>query len=176
MKYNKQGFTLIELLVVVLIIGILAAVALPQYQKAVEKSKTAEVLALLRSLGNAQTAYRLANGAAATSFDELDVEIPSSYSGTQRCNTGANEARSNKDWTIELINGGVQIEACRISGKYAGGSFWYNLGDNTLLCVERGSGSGNFALAEEGLFCEKLMNRPYVSSHPNGHLRYYSGL
>ncbi len=57
MKKINHGFTLIELLVVVLIIGILASVALPQYQVAVEKSRTAEALTMLK---NAHNAYELA--------------------------------------------------------------------------------------------------------------------
>ena len=62
MTNNKQAFTLIELLVVVLIIGILAAVAVPQYQKAVEKARAAEAITLLNSIQKEIDAYVLANG------------------------------------------------------------------------------------------------------------------
>ena len=62
MKKTKQAFTLIELLVVVLIIGILAAVALPQYKKAVVKSRVATILPILSSMLKAQEAYYLENG------------------------------------------------------------------------------------------------------------------
>jgi len=73
---NKAGFTLIELLVVVLIIGILAAVALPQYTKVVEKSRAAEALAMMKSLSTGVEEYVLANGSLPPSFDVLSV-VPS---------------------------------------------------------------------------------------------------
>ncbi len=61
-KGHTAAFTLIELLVVVLIIGILAAVAVPQYQKAVMKSRVAQAQISLKALIEAQQAYYLANG------------------------------------------------------------------------------------------------------------------
>ena len=76
---NKKGFTLLELLVVVLIIGILAAIALPQYKVAVGRAKFATLKNDVRAIKNALDRYYLANNNYITNLDDLDIEIKSSH-------------------------------------------------------------------------------------------------
>ncbi len=87
--FNNGGFTLIELLVVVLIIGILAAVALPQYQKAVKKARGREVTTIVNTLDKALAVFALTHGGLCVYGDgyhctayPLDIQIPSPQSFT----------------------------------------------------------------------------------------------
>ena len=89
----KKAFTLIELLVVVLIIGILAAIALPQYTKAVEKSRATEAVMTISSLEKAIDIWKIANGTPSAfkrllSEGELDIELScSEFDGDGCCST-----------------------------------------------------------------------------------------
>ena len=73
---NKGGFTLIELLVVVLIIGILSSIALPQYTKAVEKSRATEAMSYAAAWVTGQQIYLMSNGAFTTTVSNLDISLP----------------------------------------------------------------------------------------------------
>ena len=78
MTTKTTGFTLIEILVAVLIIGILAAIAIPQYQFSVEKTKAAQAFTILKALNDATERYYLTHGQypALNDYDVLDITIP----------------------------------------------------------------------------------------------------
>ena len=71
----RKGFTLIELLVVVLIMGILASVAMPQYFKSVEKTRVAEAVEWLSAVTAAQERAHMQKGSYATRLEDLDVGL-----------------------------------------------------------------------------------------------------
>ena len=101
MKTNKKdfksGFTLLELLVVVLIIGILASIALPQYEMAVTKAKVASIFPIMRRWSDAYAEYYLQHGSYVTEDDEspdaetLGVSWPSDWSCDESGNFCENE-------------------------------------------------------------------------------------
>ena len=153
---SKLGFTLIELLVVVLIIGILAAIALPQYKKAVEKSKASQALTLLQSAYQAAMLYQVATGNYPSSIEELDVDIPSDFKG-------------GGEWVIDVnysIDAGqFGIGMTRTQGKYAGTGFFkfkehpYSaVPKETNLCFENRKGSTYIFNGTLGSYCEKIFN------------------
>ena len=84
---TSAGFTLIELLVVVLIIGILASVALPQYQRAVHKTRLTNALQIAFNLRKAQKVYYLANGTYTGDWYSLDIDYSKSGCGINSFDT-----------------------------------------------------------------------------------------
>ena len=107
------GFTLIELLVVVLIIGILAAMALPQYFKAVERSRMTEAVTLMDSVVKAQRRKFMQTNRYAEFFEGLDVSpkgatgIDYHTKGDPRTGRGGNGFRINLDWSGFFTFGAV---------------------------------------------------------------------
>ena len=161
-----RGFTLIELLVVVLIIGILSAIALPQYEKAVWRSKTVQLQTYVKNLAEAQERYKLENGDYSMRMDALDISFDGSLPNTGACGlnrlyeTAPDPARNNGQ--IGLGMGGfgsaLSSKAAFCTGKYAGGGFVYwhkngyaNVPLHTLLCYEVNSSS-----SQKNEFCKKV--------------------
>ena len=147
-RKTKTGFTLIELLVVVLIIGILAAIALPQYQKAVEKARVAEVITILKEMDKAQQLCALEHG-----YDECNgsrVFENSDYVPPTPVLFGYGEGKCVdtapcfyvRDWEF---NSDDLLYACHVKDgevlKFLSISTAYPFGSEPLVCAENQSGA-----------------------------------
>ncbi len=147
-KIVVRGFTLIELLVVVLIIGILAAVALPQYRKAVLKARIAEYEINLKALAQAEHAYYLENGEYALGFNppELGIEIPACklVPGLNSMVVSCNYAFSRSSSNGALIYAGPSVHLMASS---------HPLNPLFLLPVENQYFNGELTLKAGVLYC-----------------------
>ena len=109
-----KAFTLIELLVVVLIIGILAAIALPQYEKAVEKSRMAEVVLNIRTIENCFDEYVLTNGLPTSTVYLKDMGCSTELSGG---NWGDGDLCGENSYCTEKASyyGGCRSTGCSLN-------------------------------------------------------------
>ena len=132
---KSLGFTLIELLVVVLIIGILSAVALPQYQKAVEKSRAVQAVVLVKSIRDAAEVYYMANGTYPSSIDDLDIERPAmvkdfEWDNSSEWKDGRFSLRHTSDPNYYIIASGAERTSATVPIEFLKGKV-YCYSDNT---------------------------------------------
>lgn len=119
----KQGFTLIELLVVVLIIGILSSIALPQYEKSVNKARATEALLAAKTVAESANLYFLEQRQYPTSQTDLTVKAPDLKNFTLSLNrTSATQlsvqVSSNKGAAVVTVD----CQRGKISNRYCTGA------------------------------------------------------
>ena len=136
MKINKKGFSLMELMVAVIIIGILAAIAMPYYQDHVEREKSALGISSLRMFADSLERYMaLHNETVPTDLSLLDLDI------IKESTTTYNDGNFIYSVVTSASDGNSYIKASRITGDYTLGYALGNDENNTadLVCSSSGT-------------------------------------
>ncbi|MDY6913310.1 MAG: prepilin-type N-terminal cleavage/methylation domain-containing protein [Planctomycetota bacterium] len=107
MEEKRQGFTLVELAVVVVIVGVLAAFAVPRFLAAVERSKAAEAFNYLSSIQAAQERYHACQGTYADDLEKLDIKMAAPKYFATGTITAGNTIDLQNSWTITLTRAGA---------------------------------------------------------------------
>ncbi len=113
----RQAFTLVELIIVVIIIGILASIAIPQFNKTMERSRIAEASAVLGALRGAQLRYILENPSGyATDLTKLDITVENNFTSVA---TAQRKSSQYGQYTLKINDQGkiycadtVTTDAC----------------------------------------------------------------
>jgi prepilin-type N-terminal cleavage/methylation domain-containing protein len=134
MNIRRRGFTLIELLVVVLIIGVLASIAMPQYFKVVERARAAEALSTFAGVKAAQERSMAKTGDYTTSWDTLDLTLKTSGTGVE-C-TGTSPCVS-KIYTYTLTATAIEAKRNAVPtppARYGNYTMSYNPKTDAITC------------------------------------------
>ncbi|MBI4335381.1 MAG: prepilin-type N-terminal cleavage/methylation domain-containing protein [Candidatus Omnitrophica bacterium] len=136
--FNKKGFTLIELLIVLIIIGVLATLAIPQYTNYIERARGAEALSMIGALKTAEATYKLTNNIYTTNL----VTLSNDAGITGFATDSADATAKNQYWFYTGdaggmdASGGYRIIATRSGVKAtstppAGQTIYFTYSDTT---------------------------------------------
>ncbi|MBI4342223.1 MAG: type II secretion system protein [Candidatus Omnitrophica bacterium] len=136
----QSGFTLLELLMVVIIIAILASIALPQYFRVTERSRTAQALQLLASIRGSELRFRA----------QSPTNLYDNSAGLANLDIAPLPAMTG--WGVPSATGtaaGANVQAARSAGVHSGATLAVDL-DVGAVCASTAAAAADWGVAGPG--------------------------